>query len=244
MPETSGPRPGRRQQPGPRPGPRPSAGGRRPAAVRGGASSARRSPPCSCASRPRNNQPPPGTPRARRAHPRTGDPRPARTTPSPRLRPWGFIEPRGGPASADHGRGVPGHVHRPAARSSPGPRAGHGQGCHARSSAPACRRPSPGPVQPGAARDLPVRPPRRRWARSACSTSARPRRGRRPGHAAGHAGLHRPAQGADGPSRALGQGTGLEEAATKGHYLILIWASSSTAPRPSQPPSRLSSRPS
>jgi hypothetical protein len=44
------------------------------------------------------------------------------------------------------------------------------------------------------------------------------------GHAADTADFIAQLKGPGGPTRALGQGTGLEEAATKGHYLILIWA--------------------
>jgi len=38
-----------------------------------------------------------------------------------------------------------------------------------------------------------------------------------------------------GPTQAIGQGTGLEEALVKGHYLVLIWAEATnlTAPRTS-----------
>ena len=62
------------------------------------------------------------------------------------------------------------------------------------------------------------------------------------GHAADASDFIAQLQGPGGPTRALGQGAGLEEAATKGHYLILIWPSSSTVPRRGHPRSRRSSR--
>ena len=53
------------------------------------------------------------------------------------------------------------------------------------------------------------------------------------GHAADASDFIAQLQGPSGPTRALGQGAGLEEAATKGHYLILIWAQfvNSASPR-------------
>jgi len=38
--------------------------------------------------------------------------------------------------------------------------------------------------------------------------------------------------GKHGPTRKIGQGTGIEEAAAKGHYLILIWAEFTTLRKP------------
>ncbi len=38
--------------------------------------------------------------------------------------------------------------------------------------------------------------------------------------------------GKNGPTRKIGRGTGIEEAAAKGHYLILIWAEFTTLHRP------------
>jgi hypothetical protein len=42
-------------------------------------------------------------------------------------------------------------------------------------------------------------------------------------------------KGPSGPTKTLGQGTGLEEAATKGHYLILIWAQFTNGAPPKSP---------
>jgi hypothetical protein len=55
------------------------------------------------------------------------------------------------------------------------------------------------------------------------------------GHAADTADFIAQLKGLSGPTRALGQGAGLEEAATKGHYLILIWAQFVNSASPKSP---------
>jgi hypothetical protein len=55
------------------------------------------------------------------------------------------------------------------------------------------------------------------------------------GHAADASDFIAQLQGPSGPTRALGQGAGLEEAATKGHYLILIWAQFVNSAAPKSP---------
>jgi hypothetical protein len=55
------------------------------------------------------------------------------------------------------------------------------------------------------------------------------------GHAASASDFIAQLQGLSGPTRALGQGAGLEEAATKGHYLILIWAQFVNSAAPKSP---------
>jgi hypothetical protein len=55
------------------------------------------------------------------------------------------------------------------------------------------------------------------------------------GHAADTADFIAQLKGPGGPTRALGQGAGLEEAATKGHYLILIWAQFVNSASPKSP---------
>jgi hypothetical protein len=55
------------------------------------------------------------------------------------------------------------------------------------------------------------------------------------GHAADAYDFIAQLQGPSGPTRALGQGAGLEEAATKGHYLILIWAQFVNSAAPKSP---------
>ncbi|MGH3275392.1 MAG: hypothetical protein ACRDNZ_13855 [Streptosporangiaceae bacterium] len=57
----------------------------------------------------------------------------------------------------------------------------------------------------------------------------------RAGHAANSADYVVQLRGPSGPAKALGQGTGLEEAATKGHYLILIWAQFVNSAPPKSP---------
>jgi hypothetical protein len=42
-------------------------------------------------------------------------------------------------------------------------------------------------------------------------------------------------QGPSGPTKTLGQGTGVEEAVIKGHYLILIWAQFTNGAQPKTP---------
>jgi hypothetical protein len=55
------------------------------------------------------------------------------------------------------------------------------------------------------------------------------------GHAADTGDFISQLKGPSGPTRALGQGAGLEEAATKGHYLILIWAQFINSASPKSP---------
>jgi hypothetical protein len=55
------------------------------------------------------------------------------------------------------------------------------------------------------------------------------------GHAADTGDFIAQLKGPKGPTRALGQGAGLEEAATKGHYLILIWAQFVNSASPKSP---------
>jgi hypothetical protein len=55
------------------------------------------------------------------------------------------------------------------------------------------------------------------------------------GHAADTGDFIAQLKGPSGPTRALGQGAGLEEAATKGHYLILIWAQFVNSASPKSP---------
>ena len=55
------------------------------------------------------------------------------------------------------------------------------------------------------------------------------------GHAADTRDFISQLKGPNGPTRALGQGAGLEEAATKGHYLILIWAQFVNSASPKSP---------
>jgi hypothetical protein len=55
------------------------------------------------------------------------------------------------------------------------------------------------------------------------------------GHAADTGDFIAQLKGLSGPTRALGQGAGLEEAATKGHYLILIWAQFVNSASPKTP---------
>jgi hypothetical protein len=55
------------------------------------------------------------------------------------------------------------------------------------------------------------------------------------GHAANAGDFIAQLKGPSGPTRALGQGAGLEEAATKGHYLILIWAQFVNSASPKSP---------
>jgi hypothetical protein len=55
------------------------------------------------------------------------------------------------------------------------------------------------------------------------------------GHAANKTDFIGQLKGPSGPTRALGQGAGLEEAATKGHYLILIWAQLVSRASPKSP---------
>jgi hypothetical protein len=60
----------------------------------------------------------------------------------------------------------------------------------------------------------------------------------RAGHAAGASDFIDQLRAAKGATRALGKGTGLEEAATKGHYLILIWAQFTSHRKPTTPAQR------
>jgi hypothetical protein len=55
------------------------------------------------------------------------------------------------------------------------------------------------------------------------------------GHAADAGDFIAQLQGPSGPTHTLGQGTGVEEAVTKGHYLILIWAQFTNGAAPKTP---------
>jgi hypothetical protein len=58
------------------------------------------------------------------------------------------------------------------------------------------------------------------------------------GHAAGPANFIQQLRAKNGPTHQLGKGTGIEEAETKGHYLILIWAQFTSRHKPRTPAQR------